>query len=406
MKAPLFFLSALLLAFSFSSLSADPAVSPRFGFRIDLPPGYLPTNSGLPASSGLATNSGLPANSGNNQFFFRNPQGSSFEISVISQTQNPQTYLQGVVSNLGGTAEPKAGPPVEAFEYHGHKAALAEFESSAYKGWGLCISLDEGTLLALAYGQTKDAAQDLLHRSCLDSIAPSPAEQRYWGPITEYTWPRGPVGETKLFNTDITAKIAQGDAKAAQGLIDREFQVLSQFERTPQWQEAWQRFYRMIYRDSYERIADAAFQLERSWNAALLIHDRGDSNTTTYFSGLSETALAAKALSYVQEFQYERDLMGSDFINLVTALTEGRGDCDSRALLWAVMLNQANSDAGIMVSRDYGHAMGIADLAGEGARFPFAGNQYLVAETTAKVNLGLIGQNVSEISKWLGVLFE
>jgi hypothetical protein len=59
-----------------------------------------------------------------------------------------------------------------------------------------------------------------------------------------------------------------------------------------------------------------------------------------------------------------------------------------------------------MVSRDYGHAMGIADIEGPGARFPFENKQYLVAETTAQVELGLIGRQVSEIAKWLGVGFE
>ena len=32
--------------------------------------------------------------------------------------------------------------------------------------------------------------------------------------------------------------------------------------------------------------------------------------------------------------------------------------------------------------------------------------KWLVAETTAKVSLGLIGETVSEISKWLGITFD
>jgi hypothetical protein len=97
--------------------------------------------------------------------------------------------------------------------------------------------------------------------------------------------------------------------------------------------------------------------------------------------------------------------MGSDFVNLVSALTEGRGDCDSRALLWALFLAQANIGAGIMVSREYSHALGMAELPGPGARFPFEGREYLVAETTARVELGLIGRSMSETGKWLGILF-
>jgi hypothetical protein len=260
-------------------------------------------------------------------------------------------------------------------------------------------------LLALAYGPGENG-QEALHLSCLDSIAPTGAEQYYWGPVTEFTWPRGEERETPLYNSHITAMMGAGDVEAAQGLVDREFQVLRGFEKSPQWREAWRRFYRMIRRDSWERLRDALFQLERHWNAEALLNRGGPGeNGGLGPGGLSDRELASRALSHVQSFSYERDLMGSDFVNLVSAATEGRGDCDSRALLWALFLAQAGIDAGIMVSRDYGHAMGIADIEGPGARFPFNNKRYLTAETTAPVELGLIAQNTSEIGKWLGVDF-
>ncbi|MDR0451318.1 MAG: hypothetical protein LBH26_08640 [Treponema sp.] len=374
-------LIGLFLLVSLSRLPAAPYDSPA-GFRIDLPPDYQ--------AQGSAGDAGL---------VFRNPQGAVFEITAARGT-DPGNYLKGVLSRLGSGNEP------ESFVYHGRKAALTELEFSlgtsparaAYRGWGLCLEREGGLLLALAYGPAENGGLEILHLSCLDSVAPSPAEQRYCGPVTEFAWPRGPLRERPLFNTGIKASFAEGDAEAAQGLVDREFKVLRLFERGPQWQEAWRRFYRMICRDSWERISRAAFMLERHWAAEDLPEEAA--------SGSWKIRLAARALSYVQDFSYERNLLGSDFVNLVSALTEGRGDCDSRALLWALILTQANIDSGIMVSRDYGHAMGIADIGGQGARFPFEGKQYLVAETTAKVAPGLIAQNMSEIDKWLGIVFE
>jgi hypothetical protein len=50
--------------------------------------------------------------------------------------------------------------------------------------------------------------------------------------------------------------------------------------------------------------------------------------------------------------------------------------------------------------------MGLADLPGSGARFELNGQRLLVAETTARVPIGLIGETVSEIDQWLGILFE
>jgi hypothetical protein len=103
--------------------------------------------------------------------------------------------------------------------------------------------------------------------------------------------------------------------------------------------------------------------------------------------------------------------MGSDFVNLVSAAQDGRGDCDSRAMLWAIILEQADIPAGIMVSREFSHAMGLADIEGAGARFPMKdGNdkelKWMVAEPIAKVSVGLIAQNVSEVTAWMGILFE
>jgi hypothetical protein len=116
-------------------------------------------------------------------------------------------------------------------------------------------------------------------------------------------------------------------------------------------------------------------------------------------------AFAEKALAWVQGFSYDRDFEGSDFVNIVSAITEGRGDCDSRAMLWAIVLTHADIPAAMMISAEYSHAMGLADINGPGARIEAGGINWLVAETTAKVDIGLIGQDMSDTEKWLGVLF-
>jgi hypothetical protein len=74
-------------------------------------------------------------------------------------------------------------------------------------------------------------------------------------------------------------------------------------------------------------------------------------------------------------------------------------------MLWAILMQQANIPAAIMVSAEYSHAMGLGDLGGTGARFELAGKKWLVAETTAQVGLGLINQKMSAIEGWLGIVF-
>jgi hypothetical protein len=353
-------------------LPAEPLYSPTWGFFIDLPEGYEYTEG-----------------NGSDRFSFQNPLGAAVDIAVYHNVyQNVTELSHDLERRLGNKGD------MALFEYGNKAAVLMEMDFLDYAGWGLCLELGaaaDGTpalMAALAYAPVGAAGMDVFHLSALDSLAPSQADRRRPGPIMEFSYPRGQFQEIPIAGTGLKTLVRQHDAEAAQALIEREFALMRRYEASPDWQEAWIRYYRAIYRDSRDRIADAVVRLERNWND-------GD-----------KRAFAGKALNFVQNFDYERDLSGSDFVNLVSAVTEGRGDCDSRAMLWAIIMRQGDIRAAMMVSRDYSHAMGLADIAGDGARFEAGGVQWLVAETTDKVGVGLIREDVSNTSLWLGVLFE
>jgi hypothetical protein len=369
-------------------LFAEPLSSPTWGFSIDFPEGYEYTDG-----------------DSKNRFSFRSPEGAVLDLAIYPANTYPS--VEALASDVRQRLSSRGD--TDSFEYHHKAAALMELSfvlgREQYAGWGLCVELTTGEpaagsyplLLALAYGPAGNAALQALHFSALDSIIPTEADRLAPGPITEFGYPRGEKLLMPLAGFgDLKAAVYEFDAEAAQSVVDREFEVFSRSAATPQWQEAWIRFYRAIYRDSFSRLAEAAFTLERSWmtpGAAGLEAERA-------------YTLAAKALDWVQTFSYERDFEGSDFVNLVSAAFEGRGDCDSRSLLWAIILEQANVPAAMMVSREYSHAMGLADLTGSGARFTMEGKQWLVAETTRDVALGLIRQDVADPAKYLGVTFE
>ena len=382
--------------FAFSS----PLYSPTWGFTLDLPEGYEYTGGDK-----------------KDRFSFENAEGAMFDIIVYyaapgkaAPYASVEALAQDVQRRLNNSGD------VDSFEYRHKKACVLELSfpmpgaggsSSPMSGWALCMELGRDLpltapqtassenaprpmLLAMAYGPADRDDLLALHFSALDSIAPEEGDKLASGPITEYAYPRETRIKAPIFGLGINASIYKEDAEAAQALVDREFQVLKRYANTPDWQEAWTRFYRAIYRDSFDRLADAAFQIERKLN----VPPRENRD------------FADQALQWVQSFTYERDLLGSDFVNLVTAATEGRGDCDSRAMLWAVILKHADIPSAIMVSRQYSHAMGLADLPGPGARFELEGQKLLVAETTAKVSIGLIGETVSDIANWLGIPLE
>jgi hypothetical protein len=366
-KLHLFFLLLFLPAF----LPASPLYSPTWGFWLDLPEGYE-----------LAD--------GNNvdRYSFQGPQEAKFDIAVYRGVYRDVGQLAADINRrLGNRGD------IAPFEYGGKNAVLIELQFQNYAGWGLCAELGAGEggnvpfMVALSYENEK-VDMNLFHLSALDSLAPSDAEKLIPGPIMEFGFPRGGRREVAIAGTGISATIREHDAEAAQTLIDREFALLRHYESAENWQEAWIRFYRMIYRDSRDRLTDVAAQLGRSWNSG------------------TQRAFAERALAWVQGFKYERNLAGSDFVNLVSAATEGRGDCDSRAMLWAVILMRANIPAAMMVSREYSHAMGLADIPGVGARFESGGINWLVAEATVRVAIGQINQEVSNPEHWLGVLFD
>jgi hypothetical protein len=374
----IFFLLVFIPFFAF----AESMYSPTWGFFLDLPEGYEYTDGDE-----------------KNRFSFIGPGEAMFDLVVYSHSFGNYDAITELVGDVNRRIENSG--EVDYFQYNDKRAAIIQLNFMNFSGWGLCVELERPAgagprpmLLALAYGPAGRSDLELFHISALDSISPSTAERRYPGPLIEYSYPRGEPRRTAIAASGLSAIIRENDAEAAQVLIEREFRILQAYFHSPNWQEAWKRYYRFIYRDSYDRIADAVSVIAQNFGGYTVRSDG------------EKTAFAQRALSFVQGFAYERDLNGSDFLNLVTTVTEGRGDCDSRAMLWAVLLTSANIRSAIMVSRQYSHAMGLADISGTGARFDFLETRWLVAETTANVNIGLIASDVNDPSHWLGVIFE
>jgi hypothetical protein len=363
-----------------ASAFSVPLYSPTWGFRVDLPSDYE-----------------FAGGDGKDRFSFENPGGAKFDI-IAYHAGAPYASVEALARDTGRRLNNKGD--IDFFEYRGKKACVMELSFSMpapISGWALCMELGASPgvlgsplLLAMAYGPEGNELLQILHFSVLDSLAPEEGDILFPGPITEYLYPRETRVQVPIFGLDISALVYDEDAEAAQALIDREFQVLRLYADSRDWEEAWRRFYRAIYRDSFDRLTDAAFQIERKLN----VPPRENRD------------FAGELLRWVQSFTYERDFFGSDFINLVSACTGGRGDCDNRSMLWALILKQAGVPSAMMVSRFYSHAMGLADLPGSGARFELEGTELLVAETTAGVSIGLIGEGVSGIGYWLGIAFE
>jgi hypothetical protein len=190
--------------------------------------------------------------------------------------------------------------------------------------------------------------------------------------------------------------------EASQVLIEREARVLSAYAPqpgesarigdgpAPPWAVAWRRYFRMIYRDSYDRLGSVAEALFLDLAAA----------------GVPREEMPARILEWLQSARYERTASLSDLMNPSSCLVAFAGDCDSLGLTYAIILDHLGFDAILMASIEYAHALVGVDVAGVGARFPFEGRQWLVAELTEEVGIGRIAEDMSDIGGWIGVTLD
>ncbi len=394
-------LCGLILAlYAFPPLAAEELHSPTWGFYLDLPEGFEYT-----------------AGDGKNRFAFMDPD-SGVNVDIVAYAAgryaSPEALGKDVVKRLLAKAE------TALFDYRGRRAAIIQLAFSSQagptEGWALALELGglelaagkRPILLALAYGEAASGTAstasntEQIMLSALDSIAVSAEDRLSPGPVSVFSWPPSERKSVDLQVAGITtqATLDAEDAVAAKALVDREFKVLVAYNDSPKWKEAWSRFYRAIWRDGYSRLRDLSFAVERA------VSERAAAGENPETDGAASGRLLAEGvLEWVQGFKYERDLLGSDFVDLASTAAEARGDCDSRALLMAIILQHANMDAILMVSREYGHAMAGVAADGPGARFAHDGTEWIVAETTAKVGLGMIGQNVADPQKWLAIDF-
>ncbi|MDR2515922.1 MAG: hypothetical protein LBC88_00910 [Spirochaetaceae bacterium] len=377
----------LILCFPFSPLHAERIFSEAWGFSIDFPESFAYLDG-----------------DGERRFSFSSGDGVSLNLAVYpaGRYAGAGEAAADTLRRLGASG-PDAAGDISGFDYYGLDAAIFSLaftppdtagSGEAVSGWALVIALEpprgeadaDGTcfLLALAYGNARDNSLHPLYFSALDSIAPRAEDILRPGPVSVFAWPRGEAREITVAGTPVRAAVHSLDGEGAAALVEREYGVLVRHAETPFWREAWARFYRIIFRDAYSRLEAVAEALIAAWK--------------TGNGGVPPAALA-----WVQGFFYERDPSGTDFVDPVNAVLSGRGDCDSRALLWALVLWHADIPAAIMVSREYSHAMGLVQMEGNGARFDFGGTRWLVAETTAPVSLGEINAAVADPAGWIGI---
>ena len=347
------------------------------GASIDMPSGFTPGDG-----------------DGRTRFSYFDPAG-EMELDILVYEPDRFFTADGMAAEIVATLDSQGD--TSTFRYEGREAALTElaftFDGVARKGYGLFVAGKTGeadyALLAHVAAARFDAYGEYII-SCLDSFSIDRAARREPGPVSQFLlpWPPNRAARRTAVLPGGAVELAWSAEEAAQELdvAVREARILALYAETDTlWVDAWARFYRMVYRESAARLDGLADAFARSLPL-------GD-----------PTECARRVLAWVQGFTDAPDDSGIDFVPALPAAFERRGDCDARAVVMAIVLERLGIDCVLMISREYSHAMVGVAVPGGGQRFTFNGRDYLVAETTAKVGIGLIDAGQADFSKWLGV---
>lgn len=367
-------------------LLISPAFSQRLGFEgygdltIDFPVGFRLVDSNKEGNA-FQLQSGVT------------PVTAIVRIYESSRYENQRTALESSLKSLGAQFE------TEDFSWRNTDASISSFTSNINRqsvaGYGLSVDLPEekGTVVIIGWGRSNqfDYCQNYI-LSLLDSIMIDEGSLYEAGPVTAYLYPKSEKIDVDLEigGVKIKTNLRKNDVEASQYLVEREYDVLKIYAKANNWQEALQRYYRMIFRDSYGRLWQAGFDIFNE----------------LYPFSQDETDLAQKLLSWTQTFKYEREKTESDFSSLPSILMGNGSDCDSRSMLLCVLLTQMNQDAIMIVSAKFSHSMAAITSDHPGHSFKYDGRDYLMGETTVGgLTWGKIDSTQDDQRKWMAIFF-
>lgn len=370
----------LILFFVGISVSfAEILNSPTWGYSVDLPEEFV-----------------LVDKNGADSYMFENAFVSSTVILKAYKKEKFSSSLEAmetVMKQLGAEFE------CAETDWRNTDCIISQFAfnigGASNTGWAVSSLLQDskGYVVMLCYTPT-DVFYDLEQFviSCVDSLCIDYGSYYSPGPLTSFAFPKGEVqnNTVEIAGEKIDFTLNSNDIEADRFVVEREYSVLSLYQDSEMWVEAWQRYYRLVYKNAYSRLKIAAFNI---YNRLI----------KTCKSENPEIELAQKLLSWTQGFDYVRDFTSTDFTPITASITGTGSDCDSRAMLLACLLHHMNYDTCLFVSAEFSHSLFGIVLDKAGAKINIDGRQFLLGETTAQVDIGLVPANMNQTDKWIFV---
>lgn len=378
----------LLIIFAITSYSFSEQITDRdFGFSLDIPEGFEIADY---------TEDGM-------SYVFSHPNIPVTLVMKLTEEKNAKSAAEVLNINL---KKLNASGETDSFKWNGTVCGISYFSMSLddnYSGWAVSapVKIQDYYVILLCYAQESKKGCEQFIISTINSLSINNEYLNTPGIITSYAFP--PEGSEsvllKIGGKEIKTSLDKSDEEAAKFVIDLEYSVLNLYANHKMWKEAWQRYYRMIYRDNAGRLQQTAKNIYDSIYPELKKSKPQD----------ADIKYAQALLSWVQTFGYERaqSKIESDFTSLPASIKGKGSDCDSRSMLVSVLLNYTGIDTAMLISREYSHAVVVTDIPAPGQTFTMEnGREYLFGETTARVTWGMMAQDQADRTKWIPVTFD
>lgn len=378
----------LFIIFAITSYSFSEQITDRdFGFSLDIPEGFEIADY---------TEDGM-------SYVFSHPNIPVTLVMKLTEEKNAKSAAEVLNKNL---KKLNASGETDSFKWNGTVCGISYFSMSLddnYSGWAVSapVKIQDYYVILLCYAPESKKGCEQFIISTINSLSINNEYLNTPGIITSYAFP--PEGSEsvllKIGGKEIKTSLDKSDEEAAKFVTDLEYSVLNLYANHKMWKEAWQRYYRMIYRDNAGRLQQTAKNIYDSIYPELKKSKPQD----------ADIKYAQALLSWVQTFGYERaqSKIESDFISLPASIKGKGSDCDSRSMLVSVLLNYTGIDTAMLISREYSHAVVVTDIPAPGQTFTMEnGREYLFGETTARVTWGMLAQNQADRTKWIPVTFD
>ena len=274
-------------------------------------------------------------------------------------------------------------------------AALANWEFSmngnVYMGWFL-FTAGSGPDVKISVISLKEDFPDFqaFMLSIIDSYAPSSSRMLEPGAVGRFLELSGEHKEktnrSLIGGHEISWETDTAANQAAQDVIEREALVLAAYASVPQlFYPAWERYYKIIYRDSYSRLDSLSGELENLYN--------------------NKKTASEQILSWFQSFSYGSTDGFSDLLAPSTACEKQVGDCDSLSLAYLIIMKHLDVEGCMLLTQSAKHAVAALDIEGNGARYTYGDKSFLTAEMTSSLKPGVLPERLANVNDWFCIDF-